>query len=114
MALTASALARARASATRAGSTYSTPMRCRTAASSTCGGTTRKGRPAASSRRRRKGLDDASRSSPRAGSAIARLPLLLAGFLPVVQQPDDGSGRLLDGAARHVDDRPAVAGAQAA
>ena len=32
----------------------------------------------------------------------------------IVQQADDGGRGLLDGAARHVDDRPAVAGAQAA
>ena len=31
-----------------------------------------------------------------------------------MQQPNDGGGGLLDGAARHVDDRPAVPGAQPA
>ena len=43
-------------------------------------------------------------------SAIARLPPVLraARLLAVVQQPDDGRRRLLDGAARHVDDGPAV------
>src|SRR5947207_4480181 len=113
--LTASAFAAANASAVPDGVV---PERRRSrliGVSSTSAGTTSKDNAAASSIRRRKGLADASTSRGRTGSTIAVLPRVVhAGprLLAVVQQPDDGRRRLLDGAARHVDHGPAVPGAE--
>src|SRR5262245_53907786 len=105
----------ARASATPAGPTLARRFRL-TAASSTCAGVTRNCTPAASSSLRRNGLADASRRTAGATSAASRLPLLrrAATLVPVVQKPEDGGCGLLDRAARHVDHRPAVLGAQPA
>src|SRR6185503_4013932 len=124
--LTASALAAARASARPSGATLPAKLRF-SADSSTSAGTTRKGTPAASSILRRNGLAEASSNSPVLPVSGLRIPppiprpvahrrlLQRAGAqVAVVEQPDDGRGGLLDGAARHVDDRPAVLGAQPA
>src|SRR5262252_3374608 len=115
-ALTTSALATAKPCATSfrvAPDRMSLPL---TAASSTSGGITAKPSPAASSMRRRNGLADAKTSRDPSRSTILQLPRLVRGgrFLTVVQQPDDGGCRLLDGSARHVDDGPAVLRAQPA
>src|SRR5215468_8183266 len=112
-ALTASALATANPCATSLKLDPDRSSRLLTAASSTSGATTAKPSPAASSMRRRNGLADAKTSRDPLKSAILQLPRMVRGgrFLTVVQQPDDGGCRLLDGSARHVDDGPAVLGA---
>src|SRR5262249_59970682 len=53
-------------------------------------------------------------SRRRLGSTILQLPRTATGsrLLAIVQQPDDGRCGLLDGSARHVDNGPAVPGAQ--
>src|SRR5215467_7418803 len=115
-ALTASALATANRLAMPGGSAPDPSRPPLTAASSTSAGSTAKETPAASSMRRRNGLVDARTSRGRLGSTILQLPRILRGgrLLAVVQQPDDGRCRLLDGSARHIDHRPAMLRAKTA
>src|SRR5215469_9280637 len=114
--LTASALATANASAMAGRLDPDRSRPSLTAASSTFAGATAKESPAASSMRRRNGLADASTSRGWPGSTILQLPRILGGgrLLAVVQQPDDGRCRLLDGSARHIDHRPAMLRAKTA
>src|SRR5262245_55494006 len=107
-ALTASALATAKACAMSASIDPLRSSPALTAVSSTSAGSTAKASPAASSMRRRNGLADAKTSRGRFRSAILQLPRIVRGdrLLAVVQQPDDGGRGLLDGSARHIDDGP--------
>src|SRR5262245_5839485 len=115
-ALTTSALATAKPCAISLGVDPERKSAPLTAASSTSGAATVKASPAASSMRRRNGLADAKMSPASLQSTILQLPRMVRGgrLFAVVQQPDDGGCRLLDGSARHVDNGPTVLRAQSA
>src|SRR5665648_220132 len=114
--LTASALARARTSATSWGSSAFSPLIAwRMVVSSSPGASVPNASPAPSRRLALVLLVDANISGGRPACRNPIMPTPSCFQRPrfaVVIKADDGRGRLLDGAPCHVDDRPAMPGAE--